>query len=77
MPAPVDYNYFTHPDHLQAWIDKAGGLAAVLTMIQLNRVEVVLGADGQYEVYINTTGSWATDGDALSAMIIGILKYYE
>jgi hypothetical protein len=74
----IDYNYYTHPDTLNAWVERTGGWAEILTFCQLNQVQIVRGADYSYGALINSNqGTWSTDMDALSALVIGVINYKE
>lgn len=70
----VDYNYYTSPEQLQAYIEKAGGLAKLLTFCQKNHVYVHRESDWSYMAYINN-GYWSGELDALSALVVGVLQY--
>lgn len=50
-------------------------LDTVLTFTEQHRVEVVMGSDCQYEVYIDGEGSYASGLTAMFALWFGIENY--
>lgn len=73
----IDYDYHNTPEYIQKRIEDIGGHSAILRFCQLNRVEVVQGDDYNYMCFINGEGSYCTELDGYSAMVIGIYNYTQ